>query len=204
MALAAIAYVAYNAKYDVLIKEISGSYYRAQTLVIAGNTLICRRDPIDYPTKKEALESKEPSRNLVLISMKQIETIQIMNVQEESKPFLGTWQPALRDYVGDYTINAAGNRGFMSLRAGGEALYGTIRFPEWGKGATEYLKNVRIVGGKIYFTRSATTAYEIKRLGTNKYFVQHYRGEYFQSGNYIRGTYTVQGETKAWEAVKKR
>jgi hypothetical protein len=90
----------------------------------------------------------------------------------------------------------------MSLRAGGGSLYGTIRFPDWGRGATEYLRNVRIVGGKIYFTRSATTAKEIRRLGTTSYFTQEYSGEYFRSGNFIRGYYTVQGARKSWEAFK--
>jgi hypothetical protein len=204
LALGAIAFMASSAKYDVLIKETNGNYYRAQTLVVAGDALICRRDPSNFPAKKEAIDSKETGRRLSFISMKQIETIQIMSQQEENGPALQAWQPVLKDYVGDYTVNAAGNRGFMSLRAGGGGLYGTIRFPEWGRGTTEYLKNVRIIGGKIYFTRSATTQYEIKRLGTNKYFVQNYSGEYFRSGNYIRGTYAVQGEMKSWEAVKNR
>ncbi len=204
IALGVIIYMASSAKYDVLIKENNGSYYRAQALVVAGDALICRRDPGNFPTKKEAVESKETGRKLSYISMKQIETIQIMSPQEESGPSLQAWQPLLKDYVGDYTVNAAGNRGFMSLRAGGGGLYGTIRFPEWGRGTTEYLKNVRIVGGKIYFTRSATTPYEIKKLGTNKYFIQNYSGEYFRSGSYIRGTYSVQGEMKSWEAVKNK
>src|SRR5208337_4381206 len=132
LTMGSFVFMAASSKYEILIKETNGNYYRAQALIVAGDALICRRDPSDFPTKKEAIESKEAGRRLFFIPMKRIEAIQIMGGQDEFGPGLQAWQPALKDFVGDYAVNAAGNRGFMSLRAGGGALYGTIRFPEWG------------------------------------------------------------------------
>jgi hypothetical protein len=202
--LVVLLIVTASSKYDVLVKETDGGFYRARALFIAGNVLICSRDSSTFTTRKDAFQSKEQDKNLSLISMKQVEFIEVINRPDDSGPALGAWQPSLKDYVGDYTINAAGNHGYLALRAGGGYLYGSIRFPDWGRGATEYLKYVRLVNGKIYFTRSVTTPQELIRIGGNAYFVQQYSGEYLRSGNLIRGFYTIQGSRKTWEAVKNR
>ena len=192
------------ARYDALVKDTSGNFYRARSLFIAGNTFICSRDPSNYPTKQGALQGKETGRSLSFMSMKQIEFIEITGGKEEEGPALGAWQPSLKDYIGDYTVNAAGNHGYLSLRASGGYLYGTIRFPNWGRGATEYLKNVGIANGRLYFTRSVTTQQELRRVGANAYFTQQYSGEYLRSGNLIRGFYIVNKERRQWEAYKNR
>lgn len=203
LSLAVLIIMTLSAGYDVLVKDASG-YYRARSLFIAGNVFFCSRDEASYPTKKQAIDSLAAGTDLSFISMKQVEFIEIVWRGDETGPALGEWQATLKDYIGDYQMNAAGNRGFLSLRASGSYVYGTVRFPDWGRGATEYLKNVRIAGGKIYFTRSATTAQELRRIGGNAYFVQQYSGEYLQSGRMIRGFYTVYGARKTWEAVKTR
>jgi hypothetical protein len=202
LALAVLFIMAASAGYDVLVKDSSG-FYRAHSLFIAGNVFICSRDTAGFATRKEALENAGPGAGLSFISMKQVELIELV-AGREGGPALGEWNATLKDYIGDYQMNAAGNRGFLSLRASGSYIYGTLRFPDWGRGATEYLKNVRIVRGKIYFTRSVTTPQELKRVGGNAYFVQQYSGEYLQSGQMIRGFYTVYGARKTWEAVKNR
>lgn len=199
-----IFFMAFFAGYNALVKETNGSFYQARALVITGNAFICFRDSSSYPTKKEALQGKETGRSLSFISMSRVEFIEIMGGKDDAGPALGAWQPSLKDYIGDYTMNAAGNHGYLSLRASGGYLYGTIRFPGWGRGATEYLKNVGIANGRLYFTRSVTTQQELKRLGANAYFVQQYNGEYFRSGNLIRGFYIVNKERKQWEASKNR
>lgn len=203
LSLAVLIIMILSAGYDVLVKDASG-YYRARSLFIAGNVFFCSRDEASYPTKKQAVDSLAAGTDLSFISMKQVEFIEIVWRGDETGPALGEWQATLKDYIGDYQMNAAGNRGFLSLRASGSYVYGTVRFPDWGRGATEYLKNVRIAGGKIYFTRSATTAQELRRIGGNASFVQQYSGEYLQSGRMIRGFYTVYGARKTWEAVKTR
>jgi len=190
-----------SAGYDVLVKEKSG-FYRARSLFIAGNAIICFRDPEFHATKREALDTTEENWSLYVSSMKDVQAIEFYQADDDSDPALGEWKATLRDYVGDYQINAAGNRGFLSLRAGGGRVYGTVRFTDWGRGATEYLKSLQIGGGKIYFIRSVTTAQELKRVGGNAYFVQRYSGEYIKSGRMIKGFYTVYGSRKEWEAIK--
>ncbi len=202
--VAIICFLAVIARYDALVKDTDGNFYRARALVIAGDTFICSRDTLNYSTKQGALQGKDTERSLSLVSMKRVEYIEIIGGKDEEGPALGAWQPSLKDYVGDYTVNAAGNRGYLSLRAGGGYLYGTIRFPDWGRGATEYLKNVGIANGRLYFTRSVTTQQELRRIGANAYFTQQYSGEYLRSGNLIRGFYIVNKERRQWEAYKNR
>jgi len=192
------------ARYDALVKDTSGRFYRARALIVAGNAFICSRDSSGYTTKREALQAKETGRSLSYRSMEEIEYIEFFGPKEDAGETLGAWQPSLKDYLGDYTVNAAGNHGYLSLRAGGGYIYGTIRFPNWGRGATEYLKNVGIANGRLYFTRSVTTPQELRRLGANAYFTQQYSGEYLRSGNLIRGFYMVNRERKPWEATKNR
>lgn len=193
-----------SSRYDAIVKDRAGNFYRGRSLFIAGNLFICARDSMSFATRSLAAASPADDRSLSVVSLESVEFIEIIPGEEEESSQLGAWHPALKDYIGDYTVNAAGNHGYLSLRAGGSAVYGTIRFPDWGRGATEYLKNVRIVSGTLYFTRSVTTQQELKRLGASAYFVQQYSGEYLRSGNLIRGYYTVHGERKQWEAVKKR
>jgi len=199
LAVLAVLIMTVSARQNVLVKDTDGNFYRARSLIVAGPIVLCSRDPADYPNRKAALESAAEERNLSAVSMKRIAFIEIMAAPDEGEG-LGAWQPGLKDLVGDYVVNAAGNRGYLSLRASGGVVYGTIRFPDWGRGATEYLKGVRIAGTKIYFTRSVTTPQELKRMGASAYFTQQYSGEYFQSGKLIRGFYTVQGQRKQWEA----
>jgi len=201
--LALIVLLIAFSSYHALIRDSDGNFYRAGALFIAGDALVCVRDTSPYATRQEALDGREGSMGLSFFSMKRIDFIEMIQDQEEAALPPG-WRPTLQDYVGDYTVNAAGNRGYLSLRAGKGAIYGAIRFPEWGKGATEYLKNVRIADGKIYFIRSAVTSYERYRLGVRYNFVQVYTGEYRRSGNLIRGFYTVDGARKPWSAVKTR
>ena len=190
-----------SARQNVIVKDRAGSFYRARSLIVAGPIMVYTRDPSGYPTRKAALDSTSEERKLSVVSMKNIAFIEIMAAPDEGEA-LAAWQPGLKDYIGDYVVNAAGNHGYLSLRASGGAVYGSLRFPGWGRGATEYLKGVRIAGGKIYFTRSVTTAQELKRVGASAYFSQQYTGEYFQSGRLIKGYYTVYGQRKQWEARK--
>jgi len=203
--IAVIVILSASSRYDVIVKEADGAYYKAHSLFIAGNILLCSRDSSTFTTRDGAFQSKEENKNLALISMRQVQFIEVISRPDDTGPALGAWQASLQDYIGDYTVNAAGNHGYLSLRAtAGGYLYGTIRFPEWGRGATEYLKYVRLINGRIYFTRSVTAPQELQRIGGNSYFIQDYSGEYFKSGNLIRGYYTIQGARKTWEAVKNR
>jgi hypothetical protein len=203
LALVIVLIMTVSTRQNVLVKDTAGNFYRARSLMIAGPVVICSRDPSNFTTRKAALDSASAERKPSAVFMKNIAFIEIMAAPDEGEG-LTAWQPGLKDYIGDYVVNAAGNHGYLSLRASGGAVYGSLRFPGWGRGATEYLKGVRIAGGKIYFTRSVTTQQELKRVGANAYFTQQYSGEYFQSGGLIRGYYTVNGQRKYWEARKGR
>ncbi|MBN2077420.1 MAG: hypothetical protein JW838_00545 [Spirochaetes bacterium] len=202
LAIIIMIIMAAAARYSFLIHDTAGKYYRGRALVVVGGVLVCRREPTAHPSRAAAMRAAEEPRSFTFMNMRGIRHIEIIPDREEEPP--EGWQPALRDYLGDYTINAAGNDGRLSLRAGKEGVYGTIRFPGWGKGATEYLKNVRIANGAIYFVRSVTTRQEQARLGASRTFVQVYRGAYYRSGTRISGHYTVDGMRKQWDAVKTR
>ena len=111
LSLAVILILTASSKYDVLVKETDGGFYRARALFIAGNAFICSRDSSTFTTRKDAFQSKEESKNLSFILMKQVEFIEVISRPDDSGPALGSWQPSLKDYVGDYTMNAAGNHG---------------------------------------------------------------------------------------------
>lgn len=204
LALVIVLIMTVSARQNALVKDTAGNFYRARSLIVAGPIVIYTRDPSGYTTRKAALDSPAEERTLSAVSLKSIAFIEIMSGPDEGGEGLASWQAGLKDYIGDYVVNAAGNHGYLSLRASGSTVYGSIRFPGWGRGATEYLKGVRIAGGTIHFTRSVTTPQELKRVGANAYFTQQYTGEYFHSGSLIRGYYTVQGQRKQWEARKGR
>lgn len=201
LAIVIVLVMTVSSRQKVLVKDMAGNYYRARSVIIVGPVVVYSRDPAGYPNRKAAIESASEERKLSVVSLKSIAFIEIMAAPDEGEG-LAAWKPGLKDFIGDYVVNAAGNHGYLSLRASGGSVYGTIRFPGWGRGATEYLKGVRISGGTIYFIRSVTTPQEMKRLGASAYFTQQYTGEYFQSGRLIKGYYTVYGQRKQWEARK--
>ena len=199
-----LAFMGAFSRNEVLIRDDTGSYYRAQTRFMAGGLILCTRDRSGYTTRAEALRGASADTVLSLVSVKRVQLIELIGVPDPEGPGLAEWRPGLKDCIGDYQINAAGNRGYLAIRAYGGSVYGTVRFPEWGRGATEYLKYMTIANGRISFTRSVTTKQELSRLGAPSFFVQAYSGEFLRSGGLIRGFYTVQGQRKSWEAVKIR
>jgi len=112
------------------VKDTDGGFYKAHGLFIAGNLFICSRDSLTFTTRNDAFQSREENTDLSLISMKKVQFIEVISRPDDSGPALGAWQPSLKDYIGDYTVNAAGSWVPVAARSGGY-LYGTIRFPEW-------------------------------------------------------------------------
>ncbi len=189
---------------DLLIRDDTGSYFRARTIFVAGGLVLCSRERPGFATRADALRGPAADSGISLISLKHVQLIEFIGGPDAEGPGLAGWNPSLKDLIGDYNMNAAGNRGYLALRTYGGAVYGTVRFPEWGRGATEYLKNLTIANGRISFVRSATTKQELSRLGAASPFIQVYSGEYLRSGGFIRGVYTVQGQSKSWDAVRIR
>jgi hypothetical protein len=187
---------------EYLVGCTDGTFFRARSIIIAANCAVMKRDRARYTSKKEALDGVPASWRLSVIGMKHINLIEATVMSDDNYAVSDGWRPALRDYIGKYRINAAGNNGFLFIGASGGALYGSIRFPDWGRGAVEPLKSIGIVNGKLRFIRSVTTQREMGLTGASGYFIQEYSGEYRQSGKMIKGYYTVRGQRKYWEAYK--
>ena len=105
-------------------------------------------------------------------------------------------------YVGEYRLQVGGFTGTLLLADENGLYSGTIRFDGWGNNVPQPLKDLRVKDGKIYFVRSITTAEEMKKYGSTRYFVQTYHGTFSEDGKAIRGRYVDSGTEYRWEASK--
>ena len=104
--------------------------------------------------------------------------------------------------LGTYKINVAGHEGYLYLKQKNNRLYGGVKFPNWANGVYEPLKNIKIEKNRIYFTRSATSIKEVRRIGASSYFTQTYSGTYYAKGREIKGFYKHSGAKHSWKAEK--
>ncbi|PKL37778.1 MAG: hypothetical protein CVV44_15690 [Spirochaetae bacterium HGW-Spirochaetae-1] len=183
-----------------LVKNSESQYYRARSLFIMGNTLVCRKGTSEYNKREEAL-SGETGFTLTLVNLKDIALIEFMPDEEQAEEA----GPVPTRFLGSYNIIVAAHQGFLYLWSKDGRAYGSIRFPHWGRGVAEPLKGVYISSsGNIRFTRSVTTRAEQSRVGSSTYFTQGYYGKYYKNGNFIKGFYTREGHRGLWEAVRKK
>ena len=106
-------------------------------------------------------------------------------------------------YIGSYTIRIAQYRGILKIWTEKGKHYGTLKFLNWGKGATEYLKNVSVRNSQIYFVRSITTDAERKRTGATRSFTQRYYGRISGDRKVIQGHYNDAGAEVIWTATRR-
>jgi len=210
--IASVAFITiafFSGREGVVRTEDSG-YFRANNIILIGNFAFMLRSSEISDRREKALDSESPLLHPVFYRLKNIAVIEFSAVPEAKKNEPSNqgssdkWSISLKDYLGEYKINAAGNNGFLYLGVKGGVVYGSVRFPNWGRGMIEPLKNVKISNGVIKFTRSAVTPSEMKTLGITAPFVQDYQGTYIHSGNSIKGTYSVQGTRKEWEALRSK
>jgi hypothetical protein len=194
-------FAAFLPDYSVLVTGSDSRFYRGKKILLFGNTLICIRDSESHRTRRDALGVLDPDYTLALIPVNEVKRIEIV------------WESPAEDqdlsgipgkYIGGYRIVASGHKGVLNLFVSKGKLYGSVKFPEWGNGVWEYLKYIRISNKRITFTRSITTAKELKRTGAGSYFIQRYSGSYTRNGKVIKGIYTVRGTRNQWEAVRIR
>jgi len=186
---------------SVIIKDKDLNYFRAGNLFICGNTIICRRDPESAKDKSMLPEEDRSGYVFRLLSMDNIISIEILHGEEQ--PVADTLAVNPR-YLGRFKIKLQGHEGILTISVFKERIYGTVKFPQWGKGAVENLKGVKVGSGEVRFIRSASTPAEIKRLGANYLFKQKFSGTYSSAGKVIKGFMTNdRGEQHEWEAVKK-
>lgn len=190
-----------SSSYTVIIKDRDMNYYRAGNIFICGNTVICRIDSVSAKEKSMLPEEDRSRFSFKILSMQNIADIEI--VQDEDTA-ADQALPVHPGHLGRFKINLQGHEGILVLGISKERVYGSVRFPQWGKGAVENLKGIRISSGEVKFTRSASTPEEMKRLGANYLFKQKFSGKYNSSGKVIKGFMTNdRGETHEWEAVRK-
>jgi hypothetical protein len=206
LACAALLIITLYTGKDGAMKLDTGKYLKISASFSIPGYYIVRRSSDEFQNKDAALNDAAPASQFSFISMNDIDSIEFSPTKEiiKASGSKDTWSATLKDYIGEYRINAAGNNGFLYLYARNGQLYGTIRFPGWGKGAVENLKNVRINSGAISFTRSAQTKAELDNLAIHTAFVQNYTGNYVHSGKSIKGTYVSLGVTKYWTAEKNK
>jgi len=186
--------------YTAIVEDIEGNYYRAKNIFICGNFMLSRRDPESSAKKSEALKAEPALYSLSFRPMFEIRNIEIIPGPDEDSESDGVVDPR---YLGRYNVLVQGHRGVLYLREKDGRLYGTVRFPGWGKGAVEYIRSVRIGNGRIQFIRSANSAKEIKRLGANYYFTQRFYGSYSKSGKKIEGYFINDRKEKhLWEGSR--
>jgi hypothetical protein len=186
--------------YTVIVEDRDGNYYRAKNILILGNSMISRRDPESSVKKSDALKAEPASYSLSYRSMMEIRNIEIIPGPDEDSEIEGIVDSR---YLGRYNVIVQGHSGVLYLREKDGKLYGSMRFPKWGKGAVEYLRRVRISYGKIRFTRSANSSKEIKRLGANYYFTHRFYGTYSKSGKKIEGYFINDRKEKhLWEGSR--
>ena len=185
-----------------LVRETGGAFFVARPFVVVGDRLLCLRSDESFPARKAALESPDEGFRPALVSLEAVAFIEIIP-EAPSAPETAAG-PIPVTHLGTYRINASGNPGYLFLGVNNGVPYGSVRFPEWGKGAVEPLKGLYIRGNVIGFTRSITTPAERERTGSPTYFIQVYTGEYRDGGRTIQGRYTVGGSPRMWDARKTR
>lgn len=206
-ALSAVVFIPLWSARQGTVKTSDGMYHRFNALSSIPGLLILKGSPKGYDNRENALNESDTVSSLFFISSDTVDIIDYtIPAAAAAQSFSGKsdgWNIKFKDYIGEYQINAAGNNGFLFLYARGNSVYGTVRFPSWGKGLQEPLKNLRIGNGTISFTRSAVTTQELTRLGITTPFTQEYSGSYLHSGKTIKGTYSVLGVKKNWDAERK-
>lgn len=200
--MALLAALALLPNQRALVRGTDGAFYVARKIVIAGDRLFCLRSAESHSTRKAALDSRDEGSKPGMTRLAEVAFIEIIpETPSASDEAAG---PVPMAYLGTYRINASGNPGYLAIGARNGALYGSVRFSEWGRGAVEPLKGLYIRGKVIGFTRSITTPAERERTGSHVYFTQVYTGEYRDNGRVIQGRYMVGGSPRMWHAEKTR
>lgn len=176
---------------------------RGKKILICGDTVICMEGTAVETDKSKLPDKEQSSYSFSILSLKDVRLIEIEAEDADSE--VTEDGPVDIKHLGGYRIQLQGYVGKLKLYKGKERISGTVRFPDWANGKTEYLKNIRINGDRISFTRSATTDSEVRRLGASSYFTQKFSGRYSGGGRYVKG-YLInhRKERHQWDAERER
>lgn len=180
-----------------LIKNSSSQFFHAKHITMLGNTLLCIKSNQLYDSRPSLDSVQKTSYQLSLISMHELIFIEFIDIEP-------TAESGKIPMEGNYQINASGHIGVMTIIAKEGRWYGAVRFPNWGKGAWEPLKELTIRGENITFTRSVNNRVEQTKTGSPSYFTQQYAGSYSEGNAVIKGYYRREGAQYQWEARRIR
>lgn len=187
--------------HSVIIQTVDTAYYRGKYLFILGDRIMVMKGVAQHRNRQAAMGSNETEYSHSIIAMKDVTSIEILPQTPDNDA--GTPGGVPGNYLGTYKVIVSGHPGYLYIYQQKGALYGSVKFPQWGKGAYESLRGLWIGSGQIRFTRSAKTADEVRRLGANAPFTQRYVGNYNASGNEIKGYYlNDSGDKNIWQATR--
>ncbi len=107
----------------------------------------------------------------------------------------------IQNFVGTYKIFAGGHEGFLTLYLTPSGFPGGyVRFPQWGKGKTEFLQFIQIKGNSIQFVR-ACTGKACQEIGSPYEFKQIYYGT-INNKKEIEGKYSGTHSSGQWKAIR--
>ena len=197
IAISSIAIIIKNSmSYNAFILLNNGNYVYGKNIIIINNSI---KGDISKQKSRSLLFLKKRIDKEMNFSYKSIllENVKRIEFNKKIKDII-----VPKRMLGLYKISASGHRGFLKIWKYKGRLYGSIRFPNWAKGVTEYLKGVHIKNNKLFFVRSITTSKELRRIGATSYFSQSYYGTYSNTGNFIKGFYVKKGAKFLWEATR--
>lgn len=188
-------------KKNIIITDNHNSKYQCKRLVVIG------KSAISFNTSQNAadIDNNFIEKKFFIKIFRLNDLHSITFPEEELTDELTNIQNdgATPVYRGIYNIKANGHLGILYIYEKDNRLRGTLRFPQWANGVTEYLKGVSIKGNSIKFKRSAKSIEELQRIGTNSYYEQDYTGFFSNNGRTIKGSYFSNGVKNVWEGTKK-
>ncbi len=104
--------------------------------------------------------------------------------------------------AGEYTVYISNFKAKIRIYIFNNKFYGDIRFEEWGKRLPQPLKDLNISGNKIYFIRSITTAEDMEKYGSARFFRQQFHGFFSDDRKRIKGYYLEAGAEASWWGVR--
>ena len=198
-----IVIVAFAVASDAVIVDRDGTMNKVRICTIVGDTVIitAKSDP---SKTRDGLEGIELSPDVAFLSsgdIARIEFIAPVQPAPEQKPEKAA--VTLPPVTGVYDVTVTGYKGTLAIAQKDGYLYGYIQFPGWAHGVKEPLKNIRISGGRLLFTRSVDNAKELKRVGASSLFVQNFEADILDGGRHLGGKFTNHGVKDSWDAFRR-
>lgn len=109
-----------------------------------------------------------------------------------------------KKFLGRYVANISGHKATMYVYATKKGYIGiSLKFHTWGRGVSEYMRQVRVNGDTISFRRSCKGV-ECARIGSPSPIRQFYEGTISDDLIKIEGRYEGGQNASRWSAIRNR